>query len=248
MDKKLEFILPKVNKPARYTGGEFGQVIKNKSEMNTRFVFCFPDTYEIGMSNLGMHILYGALNAIPDVWCERSFTPWVDMEREMRNENIPLFALESGDPLKQFDFIGFSVQYELSYTNILTMLDMGGVEIFAKERKNNAPLVIGGGCCTYNSEPFAEIFDLIVIGEGEEVLIEIVELYKKHKSNFDRNEFLLQAAQIEGVYVPKFYEFSYEDGKISSLTVAEGVPKKIVKRYIKDLDKSYYPIIANRSG
>ena len=239
-----EKILRSVEKPARYTGGEWGQILKDKNAVEIRFAFCFPDTYEIGMSNLGVRILYDVLNSRDDTWCERVYAPWVDMEACMRTQGIPLWAHESGDPISVFDIIGFSLQYELCYTNILNMLELAGVPLLASERGDTDPLVVGGGPCTYNAEPIVDYFDLFMIGEGEEVICELVSLYKEHKKKgFHKSDFLHDAAKIEGIYVPSLYEVSYhDDGTIASVRVKyEDIPVKIKKRIVKDMDKAPYP-------
>lgn len=241
---KLDEFLLNVEKPARYTGGELNAVYKDKDKVNVRFAFCFPDTYEVGMSHLGLKILYGLKNAVEDFWCERVFCPWPDMEEEMRKRNIPLYGLESFDPIKNFDFIGFTLQYEMSYTNILNMLDLAQIPLLAEERNDDFPIVIAGGPCACNPEPLADFFDLFVMGEGEEVNIELMQLYKKLKfENKGKDEFLKQACQIEGVYVPKFYKDEYnDDGTLKEISpIYDFVPKKIKKRIIKDLDKVFYP-------
>ncbi len=241
----LENVLTKVTKPGRYIGGEYGQVIKDKTKVKTRFAFCFPDSYEIGMSNLGIRILYGVLNNIEDVWCERVYAPWEDMEAEMRKNSIPLWAVESGDPLTDFDFVGFTLQYELCYSNVLNMLDLAGIPLLAKDRDDSMPIVIGGGPCAYNAEPIADFFDLFSIGEGEEALCEIVELYKKmkEKGTYTRKAFLHEAAKLQGFYVPALYDVTYnEDGTVKAYTpLYDDIPVKIRKRIIKDLDSVYYP-------
>lgn len=238
-------LLKSVSKPGRYTGGEYGQIIKDKSKIKVRFAFCFPDTYEIGMSNLGMRILYGVLNRSEDIWCERVFAPWKDMEAKLRENNLPLTALESGDPLKEFDFIGFTLQYELCYTNVLNMLELAGLPLLSSERSDGMPLVIGGGPCTYNAEPVADFFDLFLIGEGEEALPELMSLYMKTKESGDRSRsaFLRQAAAVEGVYVPSLYDISYRpDGTVGSYEPKYGdVPRRVRKRIVKDLDSACYP-------
>ena len=239
-----ERILKKVEKPARYTGGEWGQIVKDKNTVDVRFAFCFPDTYEIGMSNLGVRILYDVLNARADTWCERAYAPWVDMEACMREEHIPLWAHESGDPVSEFDIVGFSLQYELCYTNVLNMLELAGIPLLAAERGDDAPVVVGGGPCTYNAEPIADYFDLFMIGEGEEVICEMVSLYKEHKKQgFRKAAFLHEAAKIEGIYVPSLYEVSYhEDGTIASVSPKyDDIPVTIRKRIVKDMDKAPYP-------
>lgn len=243
MNKKAEKLLPLVQKPGRYTGGELNSVIKNPKDVDIRFAFCFPDTYEIGMSHLGMKILYSLLNKREDTWCERVFAPWVDMEELMRKNNVPLFALESSDEIKDFDVIGFTLQYELCYTNVLNMLDLAGVPVRSADRKSLTPLVIGGGPCVCNAEPIADFFDLTLPGEGEEVLNELMDLFKEYKKKeASKEEFLKAAAKIEGVYVPSFYEFSYnDDNTIKSVTSSNGAPERVKKRIISDLDTVFYP-------
>ena len=243
MDRKLERILPLVQKPARYTGGELNSVIKNPDEVDIRFAFCFPDSYEIGMSHLGMKILYSAANAREDTWCERVFAPWDDMEEQMRKNNIPLYALESGNPIKDFDIIGFTLQYELCYTNVINMLDLAGLPVRAKDRKSLSPIIMGGGPCVCNPEPVADFFDLFSLGEGEEVNSEIMDLYKEHKKRGSTKEdFLIDAAKIEGVYVPSLYDISYnEDGTVKEIAPKNGAPEKVTKRIISDLDNVHYP-------
>lgn len=232
-----------VQKPGRYTGGELNSVIKNPEEVDIRFAFCFPDTYEIGMSHLGMKILYSLLNKREDTWCERVFAPWVDMEELMRKNDVPLFALESSDEIKDFDVIGFTLQYELCYTNVLNMLDLAGVPVRSADRKSLTPLVIGGGPCVCNAEPIADFFDLTLPGEGEEVLNELMDLFKKYKKKGGgKEEFLKAAAKIEGVYVPSFYKFSYnDDNTIKTMEVSNGAPERVRKRIISDLDTVFYP-------
>lgn len=243
MNKKAEKLLPLVQKPGRYTGGELNSVIKNPKDVDIRFAFCFPDTYEIGMSHLGMKILYSLLNKREDTWCERVFAPWVDMEELMRKNNVPLFALESSDEIKDFDVIGFTLQYELCYTNVLNMLDLAGVPVRSADRKSLTPLVIGGGPCVCNAEPIADFFDLTLPGEGEEVLNELMDLFKEYKKKgAGKEEFLKAASKIEGVYVPSFYEFSYnDDNTIKSVTSSNGAPERVKKRIISDLDTVFYP-------
>ena len=242
-EEKLEQLLLSVQKPGRYTGGEQGSVIKNKNEVDVRFAFCFPDTYEIGMSHLGMKILYSLFNSREDIWCERVFAPWVDFETVMRENDIPLFALESRDPLSDFDIIGFTMQYEMSYTNLLNMLDLGGVPVRAEDRQSLKNLVVAGGPCVCNPEPIADFVDIFFLGEGEEVDLEVIDLYKKYKlSGGTKKDFLLEAAKIEGVYVPSLYDVSYNgDGTVSAITPKCGAPETIKKRIIKDLDKAHYP-------
>lgn len=241
-----ESILRSVSKPGRYTGGEYGQIVKDREKVKARFAFCFPDSYEIGMSNLGVRILYGVLNREEDIWCERVYAPWIDMEDKMREHHIPLWAHESGDPIADFDFIGFTLQYEMSYTNVLNMLDLAGLPLRAADRGEDAPLVIGGGPCSYNPEPVADFFDLFNIGEGEEMLPEIVRLYIKMKDNgsYTKAGFLREAARsIEGVYVPSLYDVSYnEDGTVKAYTPKyPDVPARVRKRIVKDLDTMYFP-------
>jgi radical SAM family uncharacterized protein len=243
MKKRLDLILPKVQKPSRYTGGEFGEILKDKEKVELRFAFCFPDTYEVGMSHLGMRILYGLINEREDTWCERCFAPTKDFEEILKEEKIPLFALESKDSLRKFDILGFTLQYELSYTNVLYMLELANIPLRATDRDERYPIVIGGGPCAVNAEPIADFFDLFVIGEAEEVINELLDLYKTEKKSCDgKQQFLIKAAQIEGVYVPSLYEVSYnEDGTVKEIIAKNEAPKKIRKRIIKDLDKAYYP-------
>lgn len=239
---KLEKLMLSVQKPGRYSGGEMNQIVKNKEEIDVRFAFCFPDTYEIGMSHLGMKILYSLFNSRDDIWCERVFAPWIDFEQVMRENDIPLFALESRDPIKDFDIIGFTLQYELSYTNVINMLSLAGIPLKSSERKSLAPLVVAGGPCACNPEPLADFVDLFFLGDGEEVDLELIDLYKKYGKNGDKHAFLREAAQIPGVYVPSLYETKYnEDGTIKSVTSKEGIPSTVTKRVINDLDKAFYP-------
>ena len=243
MDKRLERILPRVQKPARYVGGEFNAIMKDKSKVDTRVAFCFPDTYEIGMSNLGMRILYGVMNNIEGVWCERCFAPWGDMEQEMRNANIPLYALESFDPIKDFDIIAFSIGYEMAFPAMVDMLDLAGVPLHASERTALTPLVVAGGTAMYNCEPIADFIDLALIGEGEEMDVELIELHRQaRREGWSKHEFLVCAAQIPGVYVPSLYDVAYnDDGTVKSITANEGAPKVVLKRIMRDMDKAYYP-------
>lgn len=244
LKEKIEKHLLEVQKPSRYIGGEVGSIIKDKSRIDVRFAFCFPDTYDIGMSHLGMKILYSLTNERENYWCERCFAPGEDFEAVMRENDIPLYALESLDPIKDFDFIGFTMQYELSYTNVLNMLDLAGIPIYAKDRTDElTQIVIAGGPCVCNPEPLADFFDIFILGEGEEVNLEVIDLYADmKKQGASRLDFLRKAAQIEGVYVPQFYTFSYKpDGTIEKMTVAEGAPEIIRKRIIRDMDSSYYP-------
>ena len=220
MDKRLERILPRVQKPARYVGGEFNAIMKDKRKVDTRVAFCFPDTYEIGMSNLGMRILYGVMNNIEGVWCERCFAPWGDMEQEMRNANIPLYALESFDPIKDFDIIAFSIGYEMAFPAMVDMLDLAGVPLHASERTALTPLVVAGGTAMYNCEPIADFIDLALIGEGEEMDVELIELHRQaRREGWSKHEFLVCAAQIPGVYVPSLYDVVYNDDGTVTFTV-----------------------------
>ena len=240
---KLDKILMKVQKPSRYIGGEVNSVIKDKSQVDIRYAFCFPDTYDIGMSHLGMKILYSLKNSKPNYWCERVFMPLPDMEEEMRKNDIPLYGLESLDPIKDFDFIGFTLQYELCYTNVLSMLDLAGLPVYSKDRKNLFPIVMGGGPCVCNAEPIADFFDLFVLGEGEEVNLELMELALSFKKNGGtKQDFLEKAAQIEGVYVPSLYDISYnDDGTVNAITPLRNAPAKVKKRIISDFDSVYSP-------
>lgn len=243
MDPRLKRILPRVQKPARYTGGEYKEIQKDKSEVDTRFAFCFPDNYEIGMSNLGMRILYAVINRMDGVWCERCFAPWPDMEEEMRKAGIPLYGLESGDPVTDFDFIAFSLGYEMAYTNVLNMLDLAGLPVRASERDDSMPIVVAGGTCTYNGEPLAPFVDIFCLGEGEEELVEMIELYRQGRSKgWTKAEYLHAAAQIPGLYVPSLYEVSYhENGAVAAITAKDGAPETITKRIIQDMDEAYFP-------
>ena len=244
MDKKLERILPRVQKPARYVGGEYNAVIKDKSEVDTRIAFCFPDTYEIGMSNLGMRILYGVMNGMDGVWCERVFAPWGDMEEEMRKADIPLFALESGDPITNFDIVAFSVGYEMAFTAILNMLDLAKLPLRSAQRDSLTPLVIAGGTAMYNAEPIADFIDLVSLGEGEDITVELVELHRKaRREGWSKAEFLRAAAQLDGIYVPSLYDISYhDDGTVSAITPRDGAPAVVTKRIVHDMDKAYFPV------
>jgi len=243
ISKEVQKILPLVQKPGRYTGGELNSVIKDKSKVKLRYAFCFPDSYEIGMSHLGIKILYSAANARDDVWCERVFAPWHDMEKEMRERNIPLYALESGDPLKEFDLIGFTLQYELCYTNVLNLLDLAGMPVRAADRDESYPLVVGGGPCACNPEPMVDFFDMFMLGDGEEMSNELFDLIIEGKEKgFSKNEILQKAALIEGVYVPSLYGITYnEDNTIKAITAKNGAPEKVTKRIVSDLDTVHYP-------
>ena len=243
MNDTIRACLEHVRKPARYTGGEYNAVYKDKSQVDLRFAFCFPDIYEIGMSHLGSKILYGLLNSMDGVWCERTYAPFLDMEEQMRKRGQPLYALESGDPVGEFDILGFTLQYEMNYTGVLNMLDLAGVPKRSADRDSLKPLVIAGGPCVYNAEPMADFFDLITIGEGEEVMPELIALYRACRDKDEsKAEFLKKAAQIGGVYVPSLYDISYkEDGTIAAITPKDGAPAVVRKRVVKDLDKVYYP-------
>ena len=243
MDKRLERILPRVQKPARYTGGEYNQIIKDKTQVDLRLAFCFPDTYEIGMSNLGMSILYHTMNSLDFVWCERVFAPWGDMYDEMKKAGLPLYALESGDSLDKFDAIAFSIGYEMAYTTVLDMIDQAGLPLHASERMALLPLVFAGGSACVNAEPMADFIDLFVVGEGEEMNNELLTLLRTAKlENWSKRDFLKKAAQIGGVYVPSLYDIAYnEDGTVASITPKDGAPEKVLKRVIVDLDKAPYP-------
>ncbi len=247
--KKQAFkYLKKVLKPARYTGGELNQVIKNKEDVKARFAFCFPDTYEIGMSNLGIKILYNCLNSHDDIWCERCYAPWPDMGALLKEKNIPLYAHESGDALTDFDFLGFTLQYEMSYTNVLYVLSLAGIPLLSKDRTDDMPIIIGGGPCTYNPEPVADFFDIFSIGEGEEALADIVKLYIEYKethSEFNKKDFLhLAAKTLKGCYVPSLYDAKYDEnsGIFTGLVPAfEDIPTFIEKNCITDFDKAQFP-------
>ncbi len=241
--KEVEPLLKKVQKPARYTGGELNSVVKNKDDVKIRYAFCFPDSYEIGMSHLGLKILYSLVNARDDAWCERVFAPWEDMEKLMRENGIKLYGLESGDPICDFDLIGFTLQYELSYTNVLNMLELGGVPVLKKDRTSLTPLVIAGGPCVCNPEPITDFIDIFLPGEGEEVTNDLIDLLIEHKEKGStRLEFLREAAKIQGVYVPEFYDVTYnEDGTVKEYKNKETAPKRVKKRIISDLDNAHYP-------
>ena len=241
----IDRILKQVEKPGRYCAGEFGQIIKDKKKVKARFAFCFPDTYEIGMSNLGIRILYSVINEQEDMWCERAYAPWIDMRAKMRKHKIPLCAHESGDPLGVFDIVGFTLQYEMSYTNVLYMLELADIPLLASERTEDSPIIIGGGPCAYNAEPIADFFDVFNIGEGEDALVEFTRLYIKMKEDgtYTKAEFLHEAAKLPGFYVPSLYSVEYNsDNTIKSITpLYDDIPSKIVKRIIPDMDKAYFP-------
>ncbi|MEI3078161.1 MAG: TIGR03960 family B12-binding radical SAM protein [Oscillospiraceae bacterium] len=243
MTDTLHRILPQVQKPARYVGGEYNQIVKDKKSVDVRVAFCFPDTYEIGMSNIGMRILYGLMNEMPGVWCERVFAPWGDMEAEMRKHAIPLYALESHDPVKTFDLIAFTIGYEMSYTNILNMLELSCVPLLAREREGLENIVFAGGVCAVNPEPLADFIDFFSLGEGEEITREIIECYRQAKKDgCTKQEFLLRVSKIDGVYVPSLYEHTYNpDGTLADIRPKNGAPARVRKRIIQDMDKSYFP-------
>ena len=236
-------ILMQVDKAARYIGGEVNSVMKDKNKVDIRFAMCFPDVYEIGMSNLGMMILYNMFNEREDVWCERVFSPWMDLDKIMREEHIPLFALESQEPVKEFDFLGITLGYEMCYTNVLQILDLSHISLLAKDRKEDDPIVIGGGACAYNPEPIAEFFDMFYIGEGETVYDALFDAYKANKKNGgSRQDFLLKAAQIPGIYVPSLYDVSYnEDGTINVIKSIEKAVKKDLYSFLISNDIHYIP-------
>ncbi|MGN1131236.1 MAG: B12-binding domain-containing radical SAM protein, partial [Ruminococcus sp.] len=243
INKDVEKLLLKVQKPGRYVGGELNSVVKNKDDIDVRFAFCFPDTYEIGMSHLGMKILYSLFNERDYIWCERVFAPWLDMEELMIKNNIPLFGLESGEPITNFDFIGFTLQYELSYSNVLNMLKLANIPIKSKDRKNLSQIVVAGGPCACNPEPLADFVDIFFIGEGEEVDLEVIDLYREcRKENKSKDEFLKLASQIKGVYVPSLYEVEYKvDNTIKSFIPKDNAPAVVEKRLMMNMDESYYP-------
>ncbi|MGU9083475.1 TIGR03960 family B12-binding radical SAM protein [Clostridium perfringens] len=236
-------ILYRVEKPSRYVGGELNEVIKDPKEVDIRFGFCFPDVYEVGMSHLGSRILYHVLNQRKDTYCERVYAPWPDMEKLMRENNIPLYALETKDPINEFNFLAFTLQYEMSYTNILNMLNMGGIPLRASERTEKDPLVIAGGPCAYNPEPLYDIVDIFQLGEGEEGLNDLLDLYQKHKDNFNKEAYLREASHIPSVYIPSLYDVTYnEDGTIKEfIPKYDGVPKKVKKRIINNFDQVDFP-------
>ena len=243
MTELLQRILPNVQKPARYTGGEYNEIQKDPASVRVNVAFCFPDTYEIGMSNVGMRILYGVMNRMEGVWCQRVFAPWGDMEEEMRRHKIPLWALESQTPVKDFDMIAFTVGYEMCYTNILNMLTLAGVPLHASERKGLKNMVFAGGVCTFNPEPLAPFVDFFSLGEGEESTVEIVSLYDRAKAeDWSKEQFLEEVAKIPGVYVPGFYEHTYnEDGTLKEIIAKEGAPVKHTKRIVENLDEAFFP-------
>lgn len=244
MDRTMEMILSRVQKPARYTGGEYNAVVKDRKAVDTRIALCFPDTYEIGMSNLGIRILYGLMNELDGVWCERVFAPWGDMESEMRREGLPLYGLESGDPIADFDIVGFSLGYEMAYSNVLNMLDLAGLPLRSVDRGEDSPLVIAGGTCAYNPEPLAPFIDVFSLGEGEDVTVELIELYRRARTEgWPRRDLLAALSKIPGLYVPSLYEVSYcADGTVEAVTPKDGAPELVTKRIVQDLDQSYFPV------
>ncbi len=243
MTELLQRLLPTVQKPARYTGGERNEIQKDLADVRVRVAFCFPDTYEIGMSNVGMRILYGVMNRMDGVWCERVFTPWGDMEEAMRRHQLPLWALESQDPVKDFDMIAFTIGYEMCYTNIVNMLSLAGIPLHAKDRHDLKNIVFAGGVCTFNPEPLAEFIDFFSLGEGEESTVEIVSLYDRAKvERWSKEQFLREVSKIPGVYVPSFYEHTYhEDGTLAAITPSDGAPSIVTKRIVENLDAAYFP-------
>jgi len=244
MTELIQRILPTVQKPARYTGGEFNEIKKDLNETRVRVAFCFPDTYEIGMSNVGMRILYGVMNEMDGVWCERVFAPWGDMDAAMRANNLPLWALESQDPIRDFDMIAFTIGYEMAYSNVLNMMNLAGIPLHAKDRHDLKGIVFAGGVCTFNPEPLADFFDFFSLGEGEESTVEIVSLYDRAKAEeWSKEKFLREVAKIPGVYVPSFYRHEYnEDGTLAAIVPLDGAPERITKRIVEDLDNAYWPI------
>ena len=243
MTDQIHRILTRVQKPARYVGGEYNQIVKRKQDVDVRVAFCFPDTYEIGMSNIGMRILYGVMNEMPGVWCERVFAPWGDMEAEMRAHRLPLWALESHDPVRDFDLVAFTLGYEMCYSNVLNMLELSGLPLLAKDRKGLEGIVFAGGVCTVNPEPLADFIDFFSIGEGEESTREIIECYRAAKrQGLSKQEFLREAAKLEGVYVPSLYTHTYNpDGTLAAITPAPCAPARVKKRIVQDLDRAYFP-------
>ena len=244
MDKRLERILPKVQKPARYTGGEYNQITKNKDEVELRLAFCFPDTYEIGMSNLGMGILYSTMNELPYVWCERVYAPWGDMYEQMKQNGVALYALESGDPISEHDVLAFSIGYEMAYSTVLDMMDMAGIPIHSADREDLLPLVIAGGTAALNPEPMADFIDIFLLGEGEEMNNELLALLRTAKAEgWPKQAFLEKASQISGVYVPSFYKPVYNDDfTINHFDVHPGAPEKVTKRIIADMNSVHFPL------
>lgn len=244
MRKITDHILYKVEKPSRYVGGELNQIVKNPKDVDIRFAFCFPDVYEVGMSHLGTRILYHTINERKDTYCERVFSPWPDMEAELRKNEIPLMTLETKDPLTVFDILGFTLQYEMSYTNILNMLDMSGITIRASQRREDEPIIMAGGPCAYNPEPLYDVIDFFEIGEGEEIMNEVLDVYKKYKGKGQKKEFLREISKIEGIYVPSLYDVTYnQDGTIKEFKPKyEDVPAKVKKRIVNNFDKVEFPL------
>ena len=243
MTELLQRILPTVQKPARYTGGEFNEIQKDPASVRVNIAYCFPDTYEIGMSNVGMRILYGVMNRMEGVWCQRVFAPWGDMEEAMRKHDLPLWALESQRPIREFDMIAFTIGYEMAYSNILNMLDLAGIPLHSRDRQGLHNIVFAGGVCAYNPEPLADFIDFFSLGEGEDITVEIVSLYDKAKAEgWTKDAFLLAVSKIPGVYVPSFYRHEYNaDGTLSAIVPLNGAPEKITKRIVEDLDSAYWP-------
>ena len=243
MTELIQRVLPTVQKPARYTGGEYNEIKKDLADVRVRVAFCFPDTYEIGMSNVGMRILYGVMNNMDGVWCERVFAPWGDMEKAMREHNLPLWALESQDPVKDFDMVAFTIGYEMAYSNILNMMNLAGIPLHSRDRKGLKNIVFAGGVCTFNPEPLADFFDFFSLGEGEDITVEIVSVYDRAKAeDWSKEQFLQEVSKIPGVYVPSFYRHEYnEDGTLAAIVPLNGAPEKITKRIVEDLDNAYWP-------
>ena len=243
MTDLLQRILPTVQKPGRYTGGEFNEIQKDPATVRVNVAFCFPDTYEIGMSNLGMRILYGVMNRMEGVWCQRVFTPWGDMQKAMEEHHLPLWALESHRPVKDFDMIAFTIGYEMCYSNILNMLRLSGIPLHAKDRRGLQNMVFAGGVCAFNPEPLADFVDFFSLGEGEDITVEIVSLYDRAKAeDWTKEQFLRAVSKIPGVYVPSFYRHEYNaDGTLRTIVPLEDAPKTVTKRIVEDLDKAYWP-------
>ncbi len=243
MTDLIQRILPTVQKPARYTGGEWGEVKKNPSDVRVQVAFCFPDTYEIGMSNVGMRILYGVMNEMEGVWCQRVFAPWADMEEAMRANKLPLWALESQMPVKDFDMVAFTIGYEMAYSNILNMLSLAGIPLRSCDRHELKNIVFAGGVCAFNPEPLADFIDFFSLGEGEDITVEIVSLYDKAKAEgWSKEAFLQEVSKIPGVYVPSFYRHEYhDDGTLKAIVPLNGAPQTVTKRIVEDLDKAYFP-------
>ncbi len=243
MTELLQRILPTVQKPGRYTGGEYNEIQKDPRDVRVDVAFCFPDTYEIGMSNVGMRILYGVMNEMDGVWCQRVFAPWGDMEQAMRTNHLPLWALESGKQVRDFDMIAFTIGYEMSYSNILNMMDLAGIPLHSSDRPGLQGIVFAGGVCAFNPEPLADFIDFFSLGEGEEITVQIVSLYDRAKAQgWTKAQFLQAAAKIDGVYVPSFYRHEYnDDGTLSAIIPLNGAPDKVTKRIVEDLDHAYWP-------